>query len=300
MKRKLMLLIFSSIILSGCSEESSESPAPFIEADSKNPTTLVGQYKVDYFKVQVIDNNNEYIITDNETIAKKGLISLKTDLPIAPEVLSKNVYSIQKENDENNKLFDFVNIELLENNTIFSFIAQLQIYNSQISSTLKNYAYQHIIFPFSLVGFNKDGYFDSSSKATVRGFNTYIVNPPYGNRNNLNSKVTIETELLEEPVYENGEIKKDEENKIVTKKRNVLKVTLMDNLKRTKYFFRLVKISNNPNAITVLDSAVGEQGGLYTTSRVKNSLIVKNFSESNISTFFNEFVDDDLKLLKKQ
>lgn len=189
------------------------------------------------------------IISDNCTKAEMGVSGVCE--PIL-DMISHRV-SIQKHWD----LYRYV----------YSVVVQMQLDSDKIKQdgNYKDHAYHHLIFPIQASYFTSGFGTDATSKATDRGLTKYFIEPPYGNFDNDNSYI----------------------NNVSIEDGNVLIALKSGNGQKT-YIFKLKKVSNDSGNYVYLIDVPGPQGGLRAVSSIKNDVMVKEFSDGTLNSYFNE------------
>lgn len=251
MKKYFALLAITSLLaLYGCAGEDNAAQ-PFLEPDINTPDTLVGSYDISYFSIQ----DGSTIISDNCTQAVIGAPvynGVQNSCDQILEMISHRV-SIQKHWD----IYRYV----------YSVVVQMQLNSDGIrqNPNLKDHAYHHLIFPIQASYFTSGFGTDAVSKATDRGLTKYFIEPPYGNFDNDNSYI----------------------NNVSIEDGNVAIALKSGNGQKT-YIFKLKKVSNDSGNYVYLVDVPGPQGGLRAVSSIKNDVMVKEFSDGTLNSYFNE------------
>lgn len=249
MKKYFALLAITSLVaLYGCAGEDNAAQ-PFLEPDINTPDTLVGSYDISYFSIQ--DGTN--ILTTDCTQAEIGAPAYNICEPIL-QMISHRV-SIQKHWD----IYRYV----------YSVVVQMQLDSDRIQKNeneyFKDHAYHHLIFPIQESYFTSGFGVDAISKATDRGLTKYFIEPPYGDFYNSNSYI----------------------NNVSIEDGNVVIALKSGNGQKT-YIFKLKKVSNDSGNYVYLVDVPGPQGGLRAVSSIRNDLMVTEFSDGVLNSYFNE------------
>lgn len=256
MKKYLMILLTAGIaVFTGCAEE--ETPEAFIPADVTNADSLVGSYRIDYISIQdhtpadtTTKKPGTYIVSNNcdETKTIPALESYSCEGTL--QILSQRA-SIEK----------FVDA----GRVIYGTVIQMQLSSGTITSTYNEDAYHHIIFPIQGSYFTNGFGREAVTKATDRGVSIYFVSPPNGTSENVNFHI----------------------NEVSNSADNQIEIKMNSNDGNRTYIFRMTKTSNTSGSyISMRDP--GPAGGLYATSSIKNTPLIKEFSDATLTMIFTE------------
>ncbi len=242
MKKFLLILTLGALTaLYGCAEDDEESNA-LTRPDPANPASLVGTYDITYYGL----HDEGFWISSECT---KGS-------PIKPEFNGQPV-ECKKATDTLYKKAYIQQFFDAQGNEKYSITAQLQLFTPDMKadgSPINNSFYYHILAAVGKHHFNQ-GFQggDTTSKATVRGLESFFIFPAYGNNDEKNRNVTI------------NEVKMDDNG--------MLRIVVQSRDDKHTYALELKKLSNDSgNHVTLKDA--GPQGGIYAVSDLKNKLPV--------------------------
>ena len=257
--KKSIYIIGLSLLINGCSDKEESNPVEtLIDPNTSNPTSLLGQYNI-----------IEYMITD----------------------VNNKIYTLDTLSDENKKNNSKVNNyvgrgSIEQHGNIFSFTIQSQDFN--ISSTAPDISYVHTLFPMKPYDIKLNEAFDAVSKATIKGYNSFLLGPIIGddkmeNRNLKINKIFVE-DKIENVLNSSGEYELDENGENKKNKRKVLVISIENFDKKYSYVYKLEKVSNK-SSFVIHNNGINPQGGTYAKSTIESTpMKFSNNTEAN--TFY--------------
>lgn len=264
--KKLFAAVFliSIFAIVGCASDNTNSSAqapvdePLIPADTNNPSTLIGHYKVDYFAI-VDGSNGNALLSDNCTYAS---VNGFANYDCNKATVLADLADIQQ-HDEGGA-------------TITSFLIQMQLDSPEIrNGALKEHAYHHLLFPILTTSISTIPTAIFPTKATERGLTSYFVARPGGDNSDIYKNMYVNT------------LKNDGEKLSI-------KLTTKDG--KMQYAFHLTKISNTSNGYVQTKGDINIQEGLYAISNVFNTLIKSVFEDIELDALFGKLAKFDNEL----